>query len=406
MTYIDCYGLKRDSSTHQAIFEISEEMTRKYCAFIFSLDYSLTVLQLEVPLMQSALQRCEPFRYYVPGLPRPQSGIDNNGLPIPVAFIILLPNMYEIPDLSKDSKFVYVREDGRFALGDFTLSPQWLFVSTDYLPYIRRKPKTSLDTHPFGEIWYNLTPRDFVYEKGSTDSKIGQISTKFSDKFLLLCNSLRKKVDKLLLENHFERLEITNLCYSTESMHFAAIILQCAPQTFQMTLLTVTGFQRHYLEVLACYDYLTIYRMKAPSSEPVVDTTLMGTITFLLESAQSLFSKGIPVWLVRPPQEFSPSTHIFMSVCPRNPDRIIKSAMVNLCPIYRGDASALRNRACQALKIGNVQHGHTSNTLLPGDFNIQHGPGGKFSNFFPYHRKLTLISSSNCLSGCLSSYPS
>lgn len=309
------------------------------------------------------------LNYPVPGLPKPPIGLDSDGHPLPHRYIISSPNMLDLPDLSQDSRFVYVRQNGRFGTADFSLCPQWYFVGTDYLPFIRRRPSIPLDEHPYGVIWYNLADSDFILEPGA--NKIGRIPHSLVQRFRALSDDLRKRAEDLILLKSHSSFDIANLRHCMESMKFAVVILECAPQTFQLTLLTVTGFQRYYLEVLACYEYLTIFRDRPISDNPTVDPTIMGTITYSLEIAQRMFSKGVPVWLVRSPDEFASSTPIFTSTLPRNPPEAMVPALCGSQPVFKGEASAIQNRACQAIKVGNVRHGHTAYALIPGDFNLQ-----------------------------------
>lgn len=182
----------------------------------------------------------------------------------------------------------------------------------------------------------------------------------------------------LFPDSRFSSMDLVNLRHCLEAMRFAVIILECSPQTYQLTLLTITGFQRSYLEVLACYEYLTIFKDKPFSEHPEVDTTLMGTVTFSLEVAQYMYSKGVPVWLVRSPHEFAPSTPIWAAAIPRMPSEALRPAMNFSQPVFKGEASAVRNRACQAIRVGNVRHGHRAYGMVPGDFSLEHCIRGMF----------------------------
>ncbi|KAH9478815.1 hypothetical protein JR316_0009277 [Psilocybe cubensis] len=153
-------------------------------------------------------------------------------------------------------------------------------------------------------------------------------------------------------------------------MLFATIALQCAPQTYQMTLLTITAFQRHFLEAITCYDFLTKFKdMKINVLvEPEVDASIMGCITASVDIAIEMYYSSMPVWLVQRPEEISMKTTIIGTLGFSPIPGIILQHMAGANPVFSGDASAVHNCACQALKIGNICLGHSSFMAHPGEF--------------------------------------
>lgn len=277
--------------------------------------------------------------------------------------------MQHIPDISQDPRYVRVRENGRFYTGDFTLWPQWYFPGTYYLPYLRaRPPDVELPNHELNEIWYDIKPSDFVKEPGSAVEDLGRLKPSLSERFGEIRVELAEKIKRLVRSNEFPEKDCAEMLYSDRGMCFSSLGLICAPQSYIMTVLTVTSFQRHYLEALACYEYLTIWRKKVPSPDkPLsVDPSIVGAVTCDVEVAMELHQLGVPVWLVRPPSKVPLSTKIVMNCDPSLPTmtpRFLPSSR----NIYEGDASALKNRACQSLRMGNIRLGHSSFVRPPGD---------------------------------------
>lgn len=321
--------------------------------------------------------------YIVPSLPIPESGTDPNGRPIPTHYIVTSPNMGFIPDITKGRFNVQVYEDGRYGLADFTICPQWYFQGTYYLPYVRRRPE-NLQDHELALIWYDLKTSDFVVEKGGLFANLGRVKPELVDKLIVLRRSLAAKIKLLESDTRFSGVERAELLYSKQAMQFASIILQCAPQSFELTLLTLTGFQRHFLEALACYEYLTIYRdldcsdIDQGDCSIGADNSLIGTFTSSLEIAEKMYRQRVPVWLVRPPAHVLTTTTIVAHIYPQLIENLKPNFLPNSQPVYKGHASAVRNRACQALKVGNIQLGHGAYTVQPGDFNGQFVPEGMY----------------------------
>lgn len=324
--------------------------------------------------------------YRVPSLSFAPDGIDRDNHPYPQHFIVTSPNMDTIPDISKGRISVQVHADGRFGLDDFMLCPQWYFEETYYLPYIRRRPENLLH-HDLAMIWYDLKKSDFVWERGGIISDLGRIRPDLANEFISLRKSLATKIKVLETDPRFSAIERRELMYAKQAMTFASIILQCAPQTFELTLLTVTGFQRHFLEALACYDYLTTYRDMDCSdipdhNDPIgADTSIMGTFMASLELAEIMYRKRVPVWLVRPPSLLPSSISIVSIVSPTPLKDFNSKLLPDSQPVYHGHASAIRNRACQALKIGNMSVGHGAYAAQPGNYNPPILPESMFFYF-------------------------
>lgn len=281
--------------------------------------------------------------------------------------------MEYIPWFSKDSTQVFVRKDGRYGTHDFMQWPQFYFDGTWYLPYILRKPSPlELPNHKYRLIWYDLHPRDFIKEPGSI-SDVGMIREDLREEFVRLKWSLHNEILEFMAENSFtERSpECREMLHSDTGQRFACIALEWAPQTYLMTLLTLTSFQRHFLEALACLDYHRKWRyieLKASSKARSVDTSIMGCITPDIILAQKFFEMGVPNWLIRPISAFSRSMQIHVSATLISPKTEINMEIypgTNM--VWDGPPTAIRNRACQNLRLGNIDVGHSAWENRPGE---------------------------------------
>src|SRR6267143_636214 len=85
--------------------------------------------------------------------------------PQPTGLFMTSPNMDFIPSISHDNNQVWIRQNGRYIVHDFTLYPQWYFEGTYYMPFVFRRPSVdALDAHEYALAWYDLKQQDFQRE--------------------------------------------------------------------------------------------------------------------------------------------------------------------------------------------------------------------------------------------------
>ena len=72
--------------------------------------------------------------------------------------------------------------------------------------------------------------------------------------------------------------------------------------TFTEMRIGVTKFQRYYLEIHGCLDYLKIYKPRMDGVRPPAESVenCIGAITHILRIVQDFTTAGLPVWLLRP----------------------------------------------------------------------------------------------------------
>ncbi len=334
--------------------------------------------------------------FVVAGLPLCIRGALGDSREFPLQYIVTTPNMDWIPDLTLEPLFVHLHRDVHFYLHDYTLWPQWFFPGTYYMPYVRRRPDNNdLATHPYRLAWYDLTPDDFVNEAGCL-TEVGTLRETLAQEFGKMERDLSVKIVELVALSHYERKEYRELQYARRGMHTAAVILSFAPQTYLMTLQTVTYFQRYFLEALACYEYFTIWKARwSDTGDGVyeVDRSVMGLVTPSLDVAQNYFQIGVPVWLVRPPSEIPSGMKVGCQTWAIGPDiRVVKEIYPGTAPIFSGPPSAERNRACQALRHVHLDLGHAAQFRQPGDPSQSSGSTGARTHDYILDRSLTSYS--------------
>jgi len=269
---------------------------------------------------------------------------------------------------------VVVRTDGRFYTHDLTLWVQWYFLGTWHYPFVRRRPdELDLETHPYRLAWYTVSTQDLEIEerlscrmtllRKNLLEGIRDVARELSDKML--------KAKTLVPE---EPEKCRDMEHSRRGMLAAIAVLDCAPQSEHATLMTVASFQRHFLEGLACYEYLTIWRLRvldATIDVHPVDTSIMGLITADTMTAQHFYQLGVPVWLVRPPDALPSDMKIVEQVSLERSMVPLANFIAAIHPgtraVMDSPPSAARNWACQGLYLGGINLGHSANESQPGD---------------------------------------
>jgi len=62
-----------------------------------------------------------------------------------------------VPDFTHDRRDVWIAENGRYFVHDFTLYPQWYFEGTYYMPFVTRRPNDEdLEGHEYALAWYDI----------------------------------------------------------------------------------------------------------------------------------------------------------------------------------------------------------------------------------------------------------
>ncbi len=150
----------------------------------------------------------------------------------------------------------------------FTVSLSGIFLSTYYLPFVRRKPSLdALESHPYRLMWYDMTAADFVPEPGSLISGYGRFNRAITEELTRLRIELRKRVDTLIQDRHMSEIQSRELRHCSRALQYSSITLETAPAELlvhspSISLLS-SGFSS---KTLACYEYFTVWEERKTSN--------------------------------------------------------------------------------------------------------------------------------------------
>ena len=237
-------------------------------------------------------------------------------------FVCTTPNQDQIFLPPMQRREVYLRADFRYGPDDPTLWPQpWIEVYC-HLGAIPRKPEDPND--PLSIMWWDLGREDFESFDGSLVDGLGELSRA---KFF----SLKEMMTNL--ESRLEDFKKTaqkpnNLLLSFEkAMQAACVHLDSLKTTFSEMKFGVTEFQRYYLEVRGCVDYLEIYKLRMDGRRPPADTVAncVGAVTNIPHVVQDFHTAGLPIWFLRPSQLWKTpfECNILEIANPRNPSDVL-----------------------------------------------------------------------------------
>jgi hypothetical protein len=217
---------------------------------------------------------------------------------------------------------VKLRADVRYGPDDPTLWPQPWFELYCHMGSIPRKPDDLND--PLSIMWWDPTSDDFIYFGGSIINGLGELS---GSKLL----SLQKMMSSLE-----ERIEDHKRAFSNPNKHLLIIVeamqdsltrLNSLKTTFTEMRIGVTEFQRNYLEICSCLDYLEIYKPRMDGSRPAAESVVncMGAFTNIPHVVQDFCAAGLPVWFLRPSTDWdNPNRcNILETVTPLDPADVL-----------------------------------------------------------------------------------
>jgi len=317
------------------------------------------------------------LKYRVDGLDHISYQVHSDGRVVPQDPIATSPNMSIILNFTLDELQVIARIDGCFYTNDPSLWPQYFFNGTWYYPYMRRRPDDfDIVGHPHRLAWHNLSDKDLVIEEGLLGSMF-LIKSTLVEECRQISYALSESVRKAKTIAADYPAKYRDMEHCRRGMMNGVAILDCAPQSRHNTLMTFTSFQHFYLECLACLEYFTIWLPRLLEKDDVeiflVDDSVMGAVTVSVLEAQTFYQQGVPVWLIRPPSALAKDMKIVEQVA-LLPSLVEsryfeKTIHPNTRAVTSGPPSAGRNRACQALQIGGINMGHSSNERQLGDVN-------------------------------------
>jgi hypothetical protein len=214
------------------------------------------------------------------------------------------------------------RADVRYGPDDPTLWPQHWVEMHCHLGAIPRKPEDP--DVPLSIMWWDPTCDDFESFGGSLVDGLGELSRSR----LLSLREMMSIIESRIKE-HKRNFPRTNqrLLLLVRAMQDSFARLDSLKTTFTEMRVGVTEFQRYYLEIYGCLDYLEIYKPRMEGERPQAETVMncMGAITNIPRIVQDFHTAGLPVWFLRPSTNWdSPARcNILETVTPLDPADVL-----------------------------------------------------------------------------------
>jgi hypothetical protein len=165
-----------------------------------------------------------------------------------------------------------------------------------HLGSIPRKPDDPND--PLSIMWWDPTTDDFELSGGSLVDGLGGL---WGSKLLSLRNLMSSMEERI--EDHKRAFPYPNklLLLLVRAMQDSFARLDSLKTTFTEMIIGVTEFQRYYLEIHGCLDYLEIYKPRMDGVKPAVTSVMncIGAITNIPRIVQDFYTAGLPVWFLR-----------------------------------------------------------------------------------------------------------
>ena len=191
--------------------------------------------------------------------------------------------------------------DVRYGRDDPILWPQPWVDMYCHLGAIPRKPTDPND--PLSIMWWDPTPEDFKAFGGSLIDGLGELS---GSKLLALQRMKSNMEDRI--EDHKRAFPKPNklLLLIVRAMQDSFARLDSLKTTYLEMRISVTEFQRYYLEIYGCLDYLEIYRGRIDGERPAAESVenCVGAITNIPCIVQDFHRAGLPIWFLRPSSDW------------------------------------------------------------------------------------------------------
>jgi hypothetical protein len=261
-------------------------------------------------------------------------------------FVCTTPNQDRIflPFLQK--REVYLHADFRYGPDDATLWPQPWVEFYCHLGAIPRKPVNPDD--PLSIMWWDPSRDDFESFNGSLVDGLGELSRLKYFSLKEMMTSLESRLDD------FKKTAAkpNSLLLSLEkAMQAACVRLGSLKTTFSEMRFGITEFQRYYLKVRGCLDYLEIYKPRMDGRKPAAETVAncVGSFTNIPRIVQDFQTAGLPVWFLRPSKiwETPVNCNILEITVPLKPADVLCVSQHDppFAPIYRGPATDYRRHS-------------------------------------------------------------
>jgi hypothetical protein len=230
---------------------------------------------------------------------------------------------------------VFLRDDMRYGVDDFTLWPQPFSAK---FPHLAVVPKRELRPD-LALLWWQPQPTDFIFGASITRG-LGRLRNQTLSLLIGHFNSIvgrYKEYAKSLPDGRAPGLfdEVV------QAIVLGLERLQTLPTTFDKMRFSLACVQKNILELVALLDYMEIYqpRMKKYEvrSQPVGQVApCIGTFTFQPEVAQKLDVAGLPFWFLRPFHTFDNENILAVVPVTAPPADLTAPPAPEHLPVYSG----------------------------------------------------------------------
>ena len=247
------------------------------------------------------------------------------------------------------AKEIHLRSDLRYGPDDPTLWPQPWLVEYPHLGAIPRKPGEV--NHPLSIMWWDPTRDDFETFDGSIVDGLGELSKLKLQSFEAVMKGLEERVEEYKKGCNLSDLPNKYLLSMVKAMQDAYVRIASLKTSFTEMRFGITEFQRYFLEVTGCLDYLMLYKPRMDGIRPSATTVAncVGVFTNIPRVVQDFHNAGLPVWFLRPKKSWaSPiSCNILKIVVPLVPADIVCVSEHDppFPPIYRGTMTRYERHA-------------------------------------------------------------
>ena len=195
---------------------------------------------------------------------------------------------------------VHLRADFRYGPDDPSLWPQPWIVEYPHLGAIPRKPDDPMN--PLSIMWWDPTSDDFeTFGAGIVDG-LGELSRSKISTLEAMMKGLESRIEDYELPRKDSSPPNTYLRSMVKAMQDAFVRLRSLKTTFTEMRFGLTEFQRYFLEVHGCLDYLALYKPRMDGQKPAATTVAncIGVFTNIPRIVQDFHNAGLPVWFLQP----------------------------------------------------------------------------------------------------------
>ncbi|KAG6836295.1 hypothetical protein H0H93_009388 [Arthromyces matolae] len=281
----------------------------------------------------------------------------------PCRWILSSPNARWIPTFNVGSHETFMRADGRFAMDDRTLWPQFFCERFEYIAAIPRRHQFFNRDHldePMDIMWWTPTNIDFERIDGDTLSHYagvpnGVVLGRLPDRRILELRVIKDQCVRSAQE-YVAKHGRSTVGLLAQSLRHTWARITAIPFTFREMIVHVAELQRTCLDIKAFLDYHTIYLPRLTMTDDElkdisVNHNIWGAVTTDARIVQDMVRMRIPVWHLRPSYQLPHNINIISVEIPTPPHRMVITTLDNTPEriIFSGGPGTQRQMSMQRI---------------------------------------------------------